>query len=289
MDRHGHVYETARAWKEEVRDAAAGLAALAELETAPAVLPLDLSYDSLARIERLVLSVVDGDCVVDRSRFRRLLTQYVGETLRTRLGGGLWDITREGGLPAIRRIPGQVAGYLYFPWRSIQRLAAQRWLGHLRREVEKHDLALTEARFAAFLQDVPGRAGRIIGLLDGSPAPGFDLASVAALEALLLDRPVAERAALAEDVTAFLGEVVRTVGGGRWCYPTDARDVNFDRFCIGGTAGIDPLATWDAANAVAAFRAVPERGTLVRVCLSAFPAARRPELTPNLEQAAPPS
>lgn len=208
----------------------------------PELLPFDLTYESIDRVEDLLRHIIDGKAggeSVDSAEPR--VAAYLGQTLIERAGGA-W---RQGGArdefpgrPCVTGLP-HLGRFRFFPHLTVKACRLYRIDGHLRDETESLDLARLRERTARELRD---REREIEALradvyeLAGEPAVlDFSLDSLAVLAAAIQRvsgreawRRMRTRAAL------YLGETARHLSGrGEWSLCEDPVNAYYGQLRIG--------------------------------------------------------
>jgi hypothetical protein len=127
----------------EMDDALAELLAYVDRLDDGELRPLDYSFESLDRLEKLFRRYLEGVLApgVSDEIFRTRVARYVGETVRRRIGG-TWAVDRNKrsitvDLPGIKDLPGCHRSYIWCPHAVLANLAHNR-VGLLRSASEVH-------------------------------------------------------------------------------------------------------------------------------------------------------
>ena len=230
---------------QEVAGAVPGqLEALRQLaaENRPDLLPFDLTYESIDRVEDLFRDIIDGKASgasVDNTE--PLVAAYLGQTLIDR-AGGKWGV---GG--ARDEFPGRLCvtalphlgRFRFFPNQIAKAFRLYRAAGHLRDETESFDLARRRERTARELRDVEPEIDALradVAELVGAPAElDFSLDSLGQLTRAIQRvsgrdpwRRMRTRAAL------YIGETARRLAArGEWSLCEDPLNAHYGHLRIG--------------------------------------------------------
>lgn len=218
----------------------------------PELLPLDLSYASLDRLEdyyRLRLEApASGD---ELKRLRDQLPRYIGATLIERAGGA-WALRgTDPPEPVVTRVPG-VKGRDFEPLGPVLDFKRLRSPGWLRDATERWDLAARrhalaalvariDAEIAELRRDVEQLTGTRLQVLDGSPD------ALAAVERALrrlveIGAPRDQRRQVRQRAVLLLGSVMAAaLGGGEWSVCDEAANADFGELTIRGWAPSNAL------------------------------------------------
>lgn len=213
-------------------------------ERHPNLLPLDLSYESVDRVEDLVgrvggkLPSADAPGVIALQAAR-----YLGETLR-RHAGGAWALApkprRDQGEFYLRSMAELPKAHGFNPLGAVSSFLASRYPGLLRERVERNDLSLRRAWFEAWLKGLETSLARLQRALP-EVAPDVSFESVDRLQAALLgayrrgvarDDKRALQGASARYLTEVLCRHVQTEP--ELC--EDPQDIEFGTAVVGGFA-----------------------------------------------------
>jgi hypothetical protein len=232
------------AFVEALPRALVDLRAAVEAVRQPALLPLDLSYESLDRLEDYYRICLEGNATPDEQKqLRGSLSRYLGATLIEHTGG-VWKIVRGSVEPLVGKLP-QVTGKgsELDPAGPVLDFKRTRSPGWLRDATERWDLALrrrqlatlmahTDDELAKLRDDVEELTGIQPSVLDGNP--GALAAVEAALKRLITaNAPRERRREVRSRAVLFLGTVVmKAVGHGEWMLCDDADNSNFGEFTV---------------------------------------------------------
>jgi hypothetical protein len=211
------------------------------------LLPLDYSFESLDRIEKLYGLVLDRElaCQVDWDIFATRIGSYLGETLQKRIGGK-WSFCRKRtdinyGMPCLRQIPGLPKTYCFYPMVVVAGYGRSRRPGWFRKEVEEKDIERIRKQFTLFIAEMDLGLEDLKRYIDGLGIPelpplDYSLESIDHLEhvlSLALDQKIEPPAAgfdwLAEQVARYMGNVRRRHAGGEWSLCEDPQDIHYGR------------------------------------------------------------
>jgi len=205
-------------------------------EKRPDLLPLDLTYESLDRVEDLFRDIIEGKAggaPVDSTE--PLVAAYLGQTLIDR-AGGKWGVggARDEfpGRPCVADLP-QLGRFRFFPHQTAKAFRLYRAAGLLRDETEPYDVARLRERTQRELRDVEREVEALradVGELTGAPAElDFSLDSLDPLARAVKKvsgrdpwRRMRTRAAL------YIGETARRLAGrGDWTLCEDPVNVHY--------------------------------------------------------------
>jgi hypothetical protein len=229
----------------EVAGAVPGqLEALRELagEKRPDLIPLDLTYESLDRVEDLFRDIIEGKvsgATVDSTE--PLVATYLGQTLIDR-AGGKWGV---GG--ARDEFPGRLCvtdlpdlgRFRFFPHQTVKAFRLYGAAGHLRDETEPYDLVRLRERAARDLRERESEIDALradVGELIGAPAAlDFTLDSLGQLTRAI--RRVSGRDAwrrMRTRAALYIGETARRLAGhGEWALCEDPVNAHYGHLRIG--------------------------------------------------------
>jgi hypothetical protein len=215
----------------------------------PELLPLDLSYESLDRVEDHYRAVLDSKVGADELKaLRDRISLYVGATLIERVGGS-WAVHREvptSPEPAVADVP-LVKHACFLPLEPVQNFKRLRAPGLLRDVTERWDLARRREQLAAHLArleaevaglraDVEELTGQQVELREG------DARSLQALQDALQklvgsDPPREVRRRVRTRAVLLLGTLLRqALDKVEWTVNDNPKHADFGQFVIAGWA-----------------------------------------------------
>ncbi|MGE0323299.1 MAG: hypothetical protein AB7K71_17410 [Polyangiaceae bacterium] len=215
------------------------------------LLPLDLSYESLDRLEDFLYLVVDGKLKGDLAKLWSRAGRYVGSTLAERVGG-TWAASKSDKKAVVTKLPGAAKAEL-----SVGPIVADvmrlrhHFVGYLRDDTECYDLALRRRQLAELLSDPPARFRAVredVKALTGTD-PGEltgSLGSVDAIEQALKQAvnaraPRAQRRRLRANTILYVGTILARARKATWSVNERIGDPTFGWFKVG---------TWAPAQTV---------------------------------------
>lgn len=205
----------------------------------PHLLPLDLSYPSIDRLEDFFALVLDGRATGIDGDLEPLLGRYLGATL-VEHAHGRWSASGakdNRGQPGVTSLK-DLGNYTFPTMGPIATFKRARIAGHLRDETEIHDLAhhrrqisqligSVDEEILALRADLTSLLGSDAGILD------FSVESVGMIEEALKrliesDADRDQRRRVRTRATLYLGAVVQhALGGGEWTLCESPDDVDF--------------------------------------------------------------
>lgn len=209
----------------------------------PELLPLDLTYESLDRLEDYLLLVLDGHAPGKKKKAQERAVRYAGEVVIAQAGGrwasGAPDA--EVAITGLRALPGAKL----LPSHAVQNAVRWRYSGTLRDRLESQDVELQRRTIAALTGDLDGAWARLRADLEAftgtDPGP-LDPASALgpcsrALARLNQDgkAPRELRRRLRQGAAIAMGERLRAeVGPAEWTVEDHPRDIDLGAWTLLG-------------------------------------------------------
>lgn len=210
------------------------------------LLPLDLSYESLDRLEDYLFLVVDSKAKIDLAKLRSRGGRYVAATLVER-AAGKWVASKKdkkavvSGLPGARKAEFNVAPIVA----DVMRMR-QHYVGYLRDDTEAYDLALRKrqlaelrdsaaARLQELRADVKALTGKDPGPLDGS-VDSLTLIEVALKQTVTGRAPREQRRRMRAATVLYAGIILEKARKVTWSVSDRVGDRAFGWFLVNGWA-----------------------------------------------------
>ncbi len=255
-----------------LRDQAAELTAL----RAAVGVPLDLSYESLDRLEDYYRGVLEKSSDLKALKVvNERCARYVGATLAEHTKG-TWARSTEPGIPAPSiAVPAlkkrnfiaiaPVLNYRRLRIPGLFRDETELWDLPLRRAALQQLVARSKTELASLSKDIGDLAGRVPAKLDGS-AKSLELVETTLKAVAGRGVTHARRRQVQQRVILLLGTLIaEAVGKGQWEVVEDPKYSNFGEFRIAG---------WSPAPIVRAIDAKAPAGTLHEALTSAISTGR---------------
>jgi hypothetical protein len=216
----------------------------------PDLLPLDLSYESLDRVEDFYGQQLEqgNDSTADALNSR--VASYVGATL-VRSAGGAWELPRakaDMNRPSVIDLP-NLPRARFYPIDVVRTFRRTLSAGYMRDATEVYDIPARRLYLDRLLANRDATLDQLYADLDGLVGRGRDddgLETVAAIEDAL-KKLVGEQAPpdrvrrLEDGATLYLGEIVQRAVGGDWSLCEDPDDADVGQVRISGWAPISVI------------------------------------------------
>jgi hypothetical protein len=216
----------------------------------PDLLPLDLSYASIDRLEGYYRAALEAGTSSDVLDGR--VASYLGATLAASTGGR-WIPPRQASdrnRPGITRLP-RLARARFDPLAAVYAFARLRTAGSLRDATERYDVSARRAHLAQLLAgqdaafdllraEVRELVGRDPGNLDGS-RESVEAVEEALRRLAMPGTPIERMRRFRDAATLYLGQIAQRAVGGEWGITEDPRDFDLGSLEMDGWSPISTI------------------------------------------------